>query len=354
MYVYVGAYTTEQKPAGISVFKMDESTGALDHIQTVLGLNSPTFLALHPTLPLLYTVERHFVLEDPSVGAIAALAINQSDGTLNKLNRVKSGGTSPAYVGIAPDGRAVFAAHYLSGHVSSFPLSDTGALGEATTVIHHEGNGPDERRQTGPHAHSIIADPTGQFVLACDLGIDKVMVYRLEGSALVPNIVPYGQVGSGGGPRHITFHPSGKFVYVINEIGNTITGFAWDAGRGTLTHIQHIDTLPADYTGTSHTAQIIAHPNGRFIYGSNRGHDTIAIFRVDEATGRLTAIGHESTQGKVPRNFNVDPSGTFLLAANQDSDTIVTFRIDPTEGTLNATGHVTQTPSPVCIMFRPE
>ena len=168
----------------------------------------------------------------------------------------------------------------------------------------------------------------------------------------MPNDVPYGQVGSGEGPRHLSFHPSGKFVYVINEIGSTISAFSWDGERGAMTHLQTISSLPEGYAERSHTAQIVVHPNGRFVYGSNRGHDSIAIFAIDQDSGRLRSVGHESTQGKVPRNFNLDPTGSLLLAANQDSDTIVAFRIDPDRGTLTATGAVTQTPHPVCIQFR--
>ncbi|HEX2186986.1 MAG TPA: beta-propeller fold lactonase family protein, partial [Chloroflexota bacterium] len=185
------------------------------------------------------------------------------------------------------------------------------------------------------------------------LGIDKVLVYRLDTGTgrLVPNDVPYGQVASGDGPRHLAFHPSGRFVYVINEINSGLSAFAYDGERGTLTHLHTLSTLPADFSGRSHCAQVIVHPNGRFVYGSNRGHDSIAIFAIDEESGRLQPLGHQPTQGKTPRNFNVDPSGTFLLAANQDSHTIVVFRIDGERGTLSPTGHVVETPSPSCVMF---
>lgn len=365
MFVYVGTFNTPGKAVGVSVFRLDAATGALDHVQTVPGLFSPSFVALHPSRPLLYAVERQWTEEDKDTGAVASFSINEADGTLTLLNRVPSQGTSPCYVSVHPAGSAVFAAHYASGHVSAFPIQEGGTVGNATSVIHHQGVGP-SLRQSGPHAHSIIPDPAGRYVLSCDLGIDKVMVYRFgtggaathgnsgsNGPQLIPNEVPYGQVASGEGPRHIAFHPSGRFVYVINEIGSSVSAFAFDAQRGTLTHRNTASTLPEDYSGSSACAQIIVHPNGRFVYGSNRGHDSIAIFAINQETGRITPRGHASTLGKTPRNFNINPSGTLLLAANQDSDTIVAFAIDQETGALTPTGAVTNTANAVCIVFRP-
>jgi 6-phosphogluconolactonase len=357
MNVYVGTFSTADQPSGIAVYTLDQATGALTHVQSLGGLNSPSFIALHPSRPVLVAVERQWTADDGSQGAVSSFAVDERDGTLRPVSRVSSRGVSPCYVSIHPSGSHAFAAHYVSGHVAAFPLGPQGTLGEASGVVQHAGKGPDPRRQEGPHAHSVIPDPAGRYVLSCDLGVDKVFVYRFspDGPAagqLIPNEVPYGQVQSGAGPRHIAFHPTAPYVYVINEIGNTICAFAYDPGRGTLTHVQTIATLPEDFATPSHTAQIIVHPSGRFLYGSNRGHDSLAVFAIDQASGKLTARGHTSSLGKTPRNFNVDPTGTYLLAANQASDTIVTFRIDPDTGALSPAGHVTDLAKPSCIVFR--
>lgn len=358
MFVYVGAATQESRDTGISVYRLNAVSGALSPVQTVAGLLSPTFLALHPHYPqrpFLYAVERQWTPEQREVGAVAALVIDPQTGALTLLNRVRSQGTSPCYVSVHPSGRYVFAAHFISGQVAAFPVGQDGSVGDATDVVQHQGCGPQPQRQQGPHAHFIAPDPSGTYVLACDLGIDKVLIYRLEPDSgrLRPNEVPYGQVASGEGPRHLAFHPHGRTVYVINEIGSSLSAFAYDGARGTLTHLQTLSTLPEGFTERNSCAQIAIHPSGRFVYGSNRGHDSVAVFAIDEETGRVRPIGHEPTRGKTPRNFNVDPTGTFLLAANQDSGTIVGFRLDGQAGTLSATGHVVETPRPVCIVFTP-
>ena len=352
--VYVGTYTGPGKAEGIYVYRMDPSTGALAHVQTVSGLNSPTFLALHPRQPFLFAVERQGDSEAMSSGAVSAFAVDPHTGHLTLLNRQPSYGVSPCYVSVHPGGRHVLVANYASGHVAALPIQQDGRLGEATSVVQHEGTGPDSRRQEGPHAHFISPDPAGRFVLACDLGIDKVMVYRLDAASgrLVPNDPPYARVNPGAGPRHLSFHPSGRFVYVINELDSTLSAFGYDGTDGELRKIQTDSTLPDGFTGTNYCAQVVVHPSGGFVYGSNRGHDSIAIFAIDQATGTLTRVGHEPTQGSTPRNFNIDPTGTVLLAANQNSDSIVSFRIDQATGRLTPTGQVTETPAPVCVVFR--
>lgn len=354
MLVYVGTYTGPGRGEGIYVYRLDPANGALAHVQTVSDLNSPTFLALHPRLPFLYAVERQMAGGDANVGAVAALAIDPGSGALTLVNRQASGGASPCYVSVRPGGGQAFVANYASGHVASLPIEGDGRLGAASSVFHHQGSGPDPKRQAGPHAHCIAPDPAGGYALACDLGIDKVMVYRAGAAdgGMVPNSPPHGALPPGAGPRHLAFHPSGRYVYVINELDSTLSAFAYDAGRGALELMQTVTTLPAGFSGTNHPAQVIVHPAGRFVYGSNRGHDSIAIFAVDAATGQVTAVGHESTQGRNPRNFNVDPSGTLLLAANQDTDNVVAFRIDAEAGSLTPTGQSTETPAPVCVVFR--
>jgi 6-phosphogluconolactonase len=355
MIVYVGAYTGPGKAQGISVFRLDAAAGALSHLQTVEGVDNPSFLALDPQQRFLYAAnEAGGAGGGPAPeGAVSAFAVDAQDGTLTPLNRQPSGGVSPCYVHVEPEGRYLLVANYTSGHVAVFPRRPDGSLDPASHVVHHEGLGPTPRRQAGAHAHSITTDPAGRLVLSCDLGVDKIFVYRLDREAgrLVPNDVPYGQASSGAGPRHVAFHPNGRFAFVNNEIDSTLSAFAYDAERGTLRIVDTASTLPSDFAGNNSTAQVLVHPNGRFAYVSNRGHDSIAIFAVNPETGKLRALGHEPTQGKTPRNFNLDPSGVLLLAANQGSDTIVSFRVDAQSGQLTATGQVTQTPAPVAVLF---
>jgi 6-phosphogluconolactonase len=358
MYVYVGTTTGEGRAEGFGVFRMDDATGGLTHLQTVKAAN-PTFLWVHPNGKYLYVATRGSVGGGDANAPrsfIEAFAIDRSKGTVTAINRQPSGGESPAYVSVHPSGKCVFAANYASGHVASLPIKTDGSLGEAVTVIHHEGRSVDARRQEGAHAHFIQADPTGERVFSCDLGCDKVFIYRAdaEKATLTPNEVPHAQVSSGAGPRHLSFHPNGTLIFVINEMDSTLSSFAYDAARGAMEIRDTRSTLPDGYAERTHTAQVVTHPNGKFVYGSNRGHDSIAIFGIDQERGKLAPLGHESTQGKVPRNFNIDPSGRLLLAANQDTHTIVPFRIDGETGKLSPTGHITSTPSPVCIQFLAE
>ena len=358
MFVYAGKFTEargSEGAEGIVVYRFDGASGALEQVGSVRGLISPTFVALGPGGDVLYAVERQWTPEDAASGAVAALAIDPASGVPLLLNRVPSGGASPCHVSVHPGGRLLFAAHYASGHVAAFPLGADGRVGGPSDVVRHEGHGPHPERQEGPHAHFIAPDPAGAFVLACDLGVDRIMVYRLDQGAgkLVPGPVPFAQVASGAGARHLAFHPGGWFAYVINELDSTIAAFAYDAERGALRIVQTVSTVPPDFGGENAPAQLLVHPAGRFVYGSNRGHDSIAIFAVDGTTGRLRLMGHEPTGGAWPRNFNIDPSGRFLLVANERSGTIISFRIDPGTGRLEPTGHAAETPSPTCIVFRP-
>jgi 6-phosphogluconolactonase len=358
MFVYVGAVTGQNRAEGFSVFRMDDATGGLTHLQTVKASN-PTFLGLHPSGKYLYAATRGGVGGpdgDQPRSFIEAYAIDAKTKTVSQLNRQPSGGQSPAYVSVHPSGKCVFAANYASGHVAALPVLADGSVGEPSSVILHDGRSVDPRRQDGPHAHFISADPSGERVFACDLGCDRVFVYRVdaEKAKLEPNDPPYAQVSSAAGPRHLSFHPNGKLIFVINEMDSTLSSFAYDAARGALEIRDTRSTVPDGYAERTHTAQVVTHPNGKFVYGSNRGHDSIAIFGINQESGKLTPLGHESTQGKVPRNFNIDPTGTLLLAANQDSDTIVPFRIDGETGKLTATGRVTKTPAPVCIQYLTE
>ena len=345
MRAYIGTYTGPGRGEGIYLF--DAADGQLEPVQTVGDVASPSFLALHPSGKTLYAVN-----EAQGSEAVSAFSVEAGTGRLTPLNQQPSHGTSPCYVSLDPDGKCVLVANYGNGIVSVFPVESDGRLREASHVHQHEGSSTN-RRQAGPHAHSILMDPTGRFVLSADLGCDRIFVYRLDASAgkLTPNEIPYAQVSSGAGPRHIAFHPNGTLVFVNNEIDSSVTSFTWDAERGTLHVNDTRSTLSDDFAGNNSTAQVAVHPNGKFVYVSNRGHDSIAIFGVDPERAKLRPLGHVSTEGKTPRNFNLDPTGRYLYAANQNTGTIVSFTVDASTGQLTPTGHKTEVPAPVCILF---
>jgi 6-phosphogluconolactonase len=349
MFVYVGGYTEPDRHGrgeGISVFAMDESSGQLEPVQVQRGVPNPSFLALARDGRFLFSVN------GGDANGASAFAIEPASGTLTAINRQEIGSKNPAHICVAPDGRYVLTANYSGGTVSVLPVEDDGRLGPPTQVLRHAGpTGPNTRRQDMPHPHMVVFDPTGRFVLVNDLGLDRTFVYRLENGQLVANDPPFGRARAGGGPRHAAFHPGGRFVYVINELDSTLAAFAWDAQRGTLEEIEHASTLPEAFSGQSTTAQVVVALSGQFVYGSNRGHDSIAIFAIEPTTGHLTPRGHEPTQGHTPRNFNIDPAGRFLYAANQDSDSLVSFRIDERNGGLAPTGQVVGVGSPSSVVF---
>jgi 6-phosphogluconolactonase len=350
MRVYVGTYTNNAKSKGIYHVRLDLATGALGRPELAGEVANPSFLAIHPTCKFVYAVSE----AGGKDATVNAFAVAPETGKLTFLNRQPTRGNGPCYVSVDKEGRAALAADYGSGSVCSMPIGADGRLAEAASFIQHTGSGPNAARQKGPHAHCIDIDPTNRFALAADLGLDKILVYRFDAAkaTLTPNDPPAASVAPGAGPRHIAFHPSGKFVYVINEIASTVTAFAYDGRRGTMSELGSVPTLPADFKGASSTAEIEAHLSGKFLYGSNRGHDSIAIFAVGD-DGNLRPLGHQSTQGKTPRGFGIDPTGAWLVAANQGSDTIVVFRIDPETGGLKPTGATVNVGSPVCVKFMP-
>jgi len=348
--VYVGTYT-KSKSRGIYSLRMDLATGSLTPPELAAEAKNPSFLAVHPTGRFLYAVAENWGTGGAEVGSIAAYAISP-EGRLSPLNRQPSGGRGPCHLTVDREGRNVLVANYGSGQVAVLPVGADGRLTEPSSVIQHAGRGPDPKRQEGPHAHSINLDPAGRFAFACDLGLDKVMVYRFDsaGGRLAPHDPPAACVAPGAGPRHLSFHPSGRFAYVINEMASTVTAFAYDAEGGALRELQTVPALPAGWRGQNTTAEVRVHPSGRFLYGSNRGHDSIAVFTIDARTGRLAAAGHQPTLGREPRHFAIDPAGVWLLAANQNSDSLVVFRIDPETGGLMPTGIAVEVPSPVCVV----
>ncbi len=352
VFVYVGTYTRPPsgKAEGIYVFRMDPATGALRLVQTVPSEN-PSFLALDPARQFLYAVN------ETNPGEVSAFAVDAASGMLTPLNRQSASGAAPCHLSVDASGRWVVIANYTSGNFAVLPIEGGGRLGPVASTVQNSGIGPNAQRQEGPHAHMIGFDPGGQYVLGVDLGIDRTRVFRLDAAAgrLNPVAASGGEsplsAAPGAGPRHFAFHPNGQFVFVINELSSTLSAFAFDSATGGATEMQTLSTLPPDFVGQSSTAEVIVHPNGRFVYGSNRGHDSIAIFAVDEATGRMTARGHESTRGRTPRCFGIDPTGSFLYAANQNTDNILAFRIAPDTGRLTPTGQVTTVPTPVCVIF---
>ncbi|MBM4019453.1 MAG: lactonase family protein [Planctomycetes bacterium] len=354
MRVYIGTYTGP-KSKGIHQMRLDVASGSLSAPELAGETANPSFLAVHPGRRFLYAVSEVRGPDGKSGGAVSAFAVAPDTGALEFLNKQSTGGAGPCYVAVDREGRCALAANYGSGSVCAMPIGPDGRLAEAAAVVQHAGSGPDPKRQQGPHAHSINPDPTGRFALAADLGLDKVLIYRFDAAraALAANDPPAASVAPGAGPRHLAFHPNGRFAYVINEMACTVTAFAWDAARGRLAELQTLSTLPADFRGASTCAEVQVHPAGRFLYGSNRGHDSIAVFALDAETGRLTPRGHQPTQGRNPRNFAIDPTGTFLLAANQNSDTVLVFRIDGQTGGLAPVGAPAAVPSPVCIKFLP-
>lgn len=356
--VYIGTYTPPSgKAEGVYVYRIG-ADGGLSHAQTVPSA-SPSFLALHPAQGYLYAVNRPpqylYAVNEVRDGEVSAFAV-APDGTLTALNRESARGVAPCHLSLDPTGRWVLVANYTSGHFAVLPVGDDGRLGPASDVVRESGSGPNPKRQEGPHAHMIAFDPSGRYVLGADLGIDRTLIFRLDSATgtLTPNEAaqPYAAAAPGAGPRHFAFHPGGRFLYVNNELDSTIAAYAFDPATGAATALHALSTLPEGFAGANTTAEIAMHPGGRFVYVSNRGHDSIAAFAIDAATGHLTALGQTPTGGREPRSFAIDPTGTFLLAANQHSDTVVTFHLDGDTGGLTATGQVAQVPTPVCILFR--
>ena len=350
--LFVGTYTRTTSE-GIYLCRMDNSTGAVERVAVTGGIENPSFLALSPDRTRLYAASEVTEAEGHTAGFVFAYSISPGSGELTFLNQQSTGGPGPCHLSVDATGTHVVVANYHGGSVCVLPIQEDGSLAERSEFIQHVGSSANPQRQQEAHAHSVNIDPTNRIVYTPDLGMDKVMIYRLDldSGKLVANDPPFVQIAPGAGPRHFSFHPDGKRAYVLNEIGNTVTAFNWDAQGGGLEEFQTITTLPDDFSETSHTADMHIHPSGRYLYASNRGHDSIAIFEIDPDTGSLTPRGWESTQGRTPRNIAIDPSGQFMLAENQDSDSIVAFRIDDETGALTATGDAAEVPMPVCIKF---
>ena len=352
--MFVGTYTRAPSK-GIYAYRFQPVSGEvtpLGDAGLVAETENPSFLAVHPTQRFLYAVNEISTYEGKAAGSVSAFAINSATGALTLLNRVSSRGGGPCYLEIDRSGRWLFVANYGGGSVAAFPVQADGKLGEASAFFQHEGRSVNAARQSGPHGHATVVSPDNRFVLAADLGLDRIVTYRLdpEKGGLSPAEPPFSAIKPGSGPRHLAFRPDGKFAYVLNELQSSVGAYTYDAGRGSLAELQSVSTLPEGFGADNSGAEIATHPTGRFLYASNRGHDSIAIFRIDAARGTLTPAGHVSTQGKTPRGFGIDPAGRFLVAGNQDSGTVVIFRIDAQSGGLTPTGTL-RIGSPVNVVF---
>ncbi|TLD72083.1 lactonase family protein [Phragmitibacter flavus] len=351
--VYVGTYTGGKSPSkGIYVYGLDSTSGKLTPMGVAAEANKPSFLALHPSKKFLYAVAEG----DGKQGGLSSYSIDPSSGKLTLLNQQSSQGSGPCHVSVDATGKVLFVANYGSGHVASLAIKEDGSIGDAITAIQQgpPSNVNAKGRQKGPHAHSFYPSPDNRYALSCDLGCDRVFVYQLDPAtgALTANEAGSANVPPGGGPRHFAFHPNGKFGYACNELTMAVTSFSYDADAGALKALETISTLPE---GTAiegfSTAETVAHPSGKFVYVSNRGHNSLATFTVDEVTGKLTFVEAAPSVVAIPRNFNVDPSGKWLIAAGQQSNDIVVFAIDQTTGKLTPTGERHEVGAPVCIKF---
>jgi 6-phosphogluconolactonase len=351
--VYFGTYTGP-KSKGIYVAPFDTATGRLGALRVAGETENPSFLALHPTRPLLYAVNEVDNFEGQKAGSVSAFAIDPATGDLRPLSRASSGGAAPCHLAVDGSGHHVLVANYSGGSVASLPIRADGGVEAASSFVQHAGTVADPKRQKGPHGHMIETDKANRFALAADLGLDQILVYRFDAKsgALTPAEPPHASVAPRSGPRHFAFSPDGSDVYVLNEINVTITAFKYKDGR--LTEYQTVPAMPggAEPTPADSGAEIVVHPSGKFVYSSQRGPDNIAVFARDAATGRLTLVEHVASGGKTPRGFGIDPSGRWMLVGNQRSDSLVVFAIDPKTGRLTPTGQTAEVEAPVSVIFR--
>jgi 6-phosphogluconolactonase len=349
--VYIGTYTGP-KSKGIYSYRYETSTGKLQPIGVAAEVENPSWLTLHPNGRFLYAVSE---LGDAgeTQGAISSFAIDHKTGALQFLNKISSGGGGACHLVVDKTGKFIAVANYGSGSVAVFRLDSSGQLGERTALVQLSGSSINPKRQKGPHAHAVVLSADNRFLFVPDLGTDKIMSYRFNSAdgSLTPNTPPFTEVEGGSGPRHFAFAPSGKFAYLLNEMGSRVTAFSYNAQNGTLKELQNISTLTPDFKGENNSAEIQVGSKGRFLYASNRGDDSIAVFSINPSSGTLTKVQRASTGGSIPRNFALDPAGTHLLAANQKSDNVVVFKVDSQNGELSPTGETVNISAPVCIQF---
>jgi 6-phosphogluconolactonase len=350
---YIGTYTAKTSSKGIYAYRFDPEKGQLTSIGVAAETADPSFLAVHPNGKYLYAVNEISTFNGGAGGAVSAFSIAAKTGALQFLDQVPTRGAGPCHVSVDKNGAYVLVANYDGGSIASFAVQEDGSLGTASGFVQHSGSGPDKERQEGPHAHWIGASPDNRFALAVDLGLDQVIVYGFDSSKgiFTPMLSGFAKVKPGAGPRHLAFHPNGKFAYVLSEMDSSVTVFSYQAKNGAFSPLETISAVPKDYAGRKEAAEIAVHPSGKFLYTSNRGHDSIAIFEINPAKGTLKSLGQVLSGGQTPRHFAIDPTGSYLLAENQESNNIVVFHIDPATGNLTPTGQTIEVPSPVCITF---
>lgn len=354
LWVYIGTYTGP-KSKGIYRAELDVASAKLGPAQLVAETTNPSYLAIHPSHRFLYAVNETGEYKGTKSGSITAYAIDPKTGDLTKLNEHSSLGASPCYITVDKKGKHVLVANYTGGNAVVVPLARDGRLSPAAHSVGHKGAGSNPARQEAPHAHSINLDAANRFAFLCDLGLDRVFIYKYntEKGMLTKNDPADVELAPGAGPRHFAFHPSEKYAYVINELKSTITALSYDADTGALKPLQSISTLPKDFKGNTTTADVRVHPSGKFVYGSNRGENSIAIFKVDQETGKLTAAGRQGKGVKIPRNFGIDPSGKLMLVANQEGHDVIVFRINQETGALTPVGEPVEVGAPVCVQMMP-
>jgi 6-phosphogluconolactonase len=353
--VYVGTFTGGRggSSKGIYSFRFQPATGTLGAAKVVAETDSPSFLAVNPTNQFLYSVNNIMNYQGQNAGSVSSFAIDPATGDLKFLNRVSSHSPGPTHLSVDHTSKALLVANYQGGSVASFPIKADGSLGEMVSFDQHSGSSVNPARPAVPHAHEMAVSPDNRFVFTPELGLDRVMSYRLDPvkATLTPNEPAFVAVNPGSGPRHMIFHPNGRFAYSVNETGSSVTGYTYDRQRGILTVIETLPTIPEDFKGTNAAAEIATDPAGKFLYASNRGHDTIAVFAIDAAKGTLKPLERIATTGKFPRYFTFDPTGEYVLVAHQNSDNVVLFRFDKETGHLTPTGASIPVPSPVCLLF---
>jgi 6-phosphogluconolactonase len=351
--VIVGTYTEPQQSTseGVYVYRMDPGTGKLTFENVIQGLINPSYLAVHPQTGNLYVVHEKESFEGNPGGGVIALSRHPEAGEYSLLSKQSSGGVDPCYISIDHTGRYTLVANYSSGSIAMLPILSDGSIGPASHIVQHAGTSIHPTRQDGPHAHCILPDPANRFAVALDLGIDKLKIYRIDAEAGQLHEHAEVKVTESSGPRHLVFHPNGRFAYVVCELNSTLIGFRYETETGAFEEIQSVRTLPRGYEGQNLPADVHITPDGKFLYASNRKNESIAIFSIDENTGQLTVQDHIPCGGREPRGFAIDPSGKFMLVANQNSNNIVTFLIDPARGQISRTGDEVEVPMPVCIKF---
>jgi 6-phosphogluconolactonase len=352
-FAYIGTYTTDGRSKGIYRLFLDMANGEMRVDGLAAESRNPSFLALHPNGRTLYAVNEVQDYGGKPTGGVTAFSVARDSGALAPLNQLPSHGKDPCYVSVDRTGRTVLVANYTSGSIASFTVRQDGRLGVARTIVQHQGHGPNVERQTSPHAHCIMTDPANKYVLAADLGVDGVLIYKFdERTGSIATVANGVAAKPGAGPRHLAFHPTGKFLYVVNELDSTLAVYTYDGERGALDQVQVTAASPGGTVEGNHPADVHVASSGRYLYSSNRGDDTIAVFGIDARSGQVTPVEQVSTGGKTPRNFALDPTGRFLLVANQRSDSILSFRVDAETGRLTPTGSKVELPAPVCIRFR--